>query len=187
MVKASTVVDTLHSCWRVYEYMICMHGPLSMSQLSCIRSMLPTVSNVITVLYVIRGKPNLCVRAHRDGYNFASRIFRDELLAEPQTQGGPFCLYLCVCVCVLCTRQLVCVLTCAVDKCIQLSAHALTFAYTEIQNTTLTSTKSGTDMPSGHGVRRTCFDAVTPSDELASDRIGNLSRMMQALMNSWTS
>jgi len=157
-----------------------------MSRLSCIGGMLRTVSNMNTVLGVLRGKSNLCVRAHRDEYNFASRIFRDELLAVSQTEGRPCCLYLCVCVCVLYTRQLVCVLTCAVDQCTQLSAHAMTFACTHILHTTLTSTKSDSDMPSGHGVRRTCSDTVTPRDELASDCIGNLSRIKQALMNSWT-
>ena len=64
------------------------------------------------------GRTNLCVLAHRDEYNFVSGIFCG-LLTMPQTQGGPCRLYLCVCVCVLCTRQLVCVLTCAVDKCMQ--------------------------------------------------------------------
>ena len=148
--------------------------------------MLSTVSHVNTGLYVIRGEPNLCVLAHGDKYYIAGWIFRGELLAVPQAQGGPCRLYLCVCACVLCTRQLVCVLTCAVDKYKQSLVYAPTFSCNEIQNDRLTSTKSVSDMRSGHGLRRTSFDAVRPFDELALDRIGNLSIMMQALMNSWT-
>ena len=55
------------------------------------------------------------------------------------------------------------------------------FACNDTQNTFLTSMKSHTDMPSGHGVRRTSLDTVTPLDELASERMGNLSKIMQAL------
>jgi len=49
---------------------------------------------------------------------------------------------------------------------------ARTVLSNNIQSDQLTSTKSASDMPSGHGLRRTSFDAVRPLDELASDRIG---------------
>jgi hypothetical protein len=142
--------------------------------------------HVNTGLYVIRGGPNLGVLAHGYKYYLAAWVFCGKLLAVPEAQCGTCCLYLCVCVCVLCTQQLVCVLTCSSDKCTQSLACARTFSSNEIQNDKLTSTKSASDMPSGHGLRRTSFDAVRPLDELASDRIGNLSILMQALMKSWT-
>jgi len=56
--------------------------------------MLPAVSHATTALQMMRDNPDLCVRAHRDEYNFVGGIFLDELLAKPQTQGGPRFLYL---------------------------------------------------------------------------------------------
>ena len=71
---------------------------------------LSTVSHVNTGLYVIQGEPNLRVLAHGDKYYIVGWIFRGELLAVPQAQGGPCSLCLCVCVCMLYTQQLVCVM-----------------------------------------------------------------------------
>ena len=129
---------------------------------------------------MIQGGPNLGVLAHGYKYYLAAWVFRGKLLAVPEAQCGPCRLYLCVCVCVLCTRQLVCVLLIRQVRARRISSS------NEIQNDKLTTTKSASDMPSGHGLRRTSFNAVRPMDKLASDRIGNLSIMMQALMKSWT-
>ena len=47
-------------------------------------------------LQLMQYNSDLCVRAHRDEYNFVSSILLDELLTKPQTQGGPRFLYLYV-------------------------------------------------------------------------------------------
>ena len=111
MGKASRVVDTLHACWRVYKYMIGAHGSLWMPQLPNIRHLHPAVSHATTALQLMQYNSDLCVRAHRDEYNFVSRTFLDELLTKPQTQGGPRFLYLHVSVSVVRTRQSVCIHT----------------------------------------------------------------------------
>jgi len=166
MAKAPTVVDMLHNCWCVHKYMI-WHQWTSVNVMICPVGycfMLSPMFHVNTGLYVMRGRPNLGVLAHGYKYYLTAWVFRGKLLAVPEDQCGPCCLHLCVCVCVLCTRQLVYVLTCSVDKCTQSLACALTFSSNEIQNDRLTSTKLASDMPSRHGLRRTSFDAVRPLD-----------------------
>ena len=85
-------------------------------------------------------KLNLCVRAHCDEYNFVFWILLDDLLAVPQTQGVPCCLYLCVCVGVLWARQLVCGVTrsvcvcmCVMHAAISLCSDTFVSAYADIR------------------------------------------------------
>jgi len=95
----------------------------------------------------------------------------------------------CVCVCVVHTAISVRIdlLIRQVHTAISVTLSCVrTFSSNRIQNDKLTSTKSPSDMRARHGLRRTSFDAVRPLDELASDRIGNLSIMKQVLMKFWT-
>ena len=65
--------------------------------------------DVNTGLYVILGGPNLGVLAHGYKYYLANWVFCGELLAVPEAQCGPRCLYLCVCMCVVHTAISVCI------------------------------------------------------------------------------